>query len=168
MSGRCRGQAKTLVAGRAISSTAKKRRRLSCLIAVFWWGAGGGAGGAGLWPSRAGSQPHKPRRQHRDDGQRPLADEQQGRSVGADHDVVGHEDAIYQQGGVRVPAPGLAIEFTAEVDKKHNVKEAISSVTVVSLGSDRLAGLFPEGSASSGPKSAEADNFAFGGRGRQV
>ncbi|MGO8689629.1 MAG: hypothetical protein ACLQLG_08335 [Thermoguttaceae bacterium] len=61
--------------------------------------------------------------------------------------------------------PGLAIEFTAEVDKKHNVKEAISSVTVVSLGSDRLAGLFPEGSASSGPKSAEADNFAFGGGG---
>ncbi len=61
--------------------------------------------------------------------------------------------------------PGMAIEFTAEVDKKHNVKEAISSVTVVSLSADRLAGLFPEGSSSTGTKSAEADNFAFGGGG---
>ncbi len=59
--------------------------------------------------------------------------------------------------------PGLAIEFTAEVDQKHNVKDPVSQVSLVSLNAERPAGLFAEGSSSSESRSAEADNFAFGG-----
>ncbi len=55
---------------------------------------------------------------------------------------------------------GVAIEFTAEVDEKHVVKEAVTQLTIVSLSAGRGAGLFAEG--SSGAKPAEVNNFAFG------
>jgi hypothetical protein len=51
---------------------------------------------------------------------------------------------------------GVAVEFTAEVDAKHNVKNAVKQLTVVSLTTDRGAGLFPEGSSQ--PKAAVANN----------
>jgi hypothetical protein len=55
---------------------------------------------------------------------------------------------------------GLAVEFTADVDKKHVVNDAVSQLTIVSLTTDRGAGLFTEGSA--GAKPGEANNFGFG------
>jgi hypothetical protein len=62
--------------------------------------------------------------------------------------------------------PGVAIEFTADVDKKHNIKDKITEVTVITLGGDRPAGLSAPGSGDTGTgaaKSGDADNFAFGG-----
>ena len=53
---------------------------------------------------------------------------------------------------------GVQIEFTGEVDKKHAVAEKISSLTVVTLTPQRLAGLFPEGSDSA---AGDDDNFGF-------
>ena len=58
---------------------------------------------------------------------------------------------------------GVPVEFTAEVDAKHNVKNAVTQLTVVSLTADRGAGLFPEG--SSRPKAAEANNVGLGAGG---
>jgi hypothetical protein len=55
--------------------------------------------------------------------------------------------------------PGLAVEFTAEVDKKHMVKEKVTSLTVVTATAEHPVGLLPEGSESVKP--AEADNFGF-------
>ncbi len=54
---------------------------------------------------------------------------------------------------------GVAVEFTAEVDTKHTVKEKLVSLTVVTLTAERPAGLFSEGSKGAGP--AEQDNFGF-------
>jgi hypothetical protein len=57
----------------------------------------------------------------------------------------------------------VAIEFTAEVDKKRNVKEPVTQLTIISLSAERGPGLSAEGSSSAEPKSTEKDNFAFGG-----
>ena len=55
--------------------------------------------------------------------------------------------------------PGVAVEFTAEVDAKKGVKEKLTLLTVVALTTEHPAGLFPEGSTSA--SSAEPDNFGF-------
>jgi hypothetical protein len=58
----------------------------------------------------------------------------------------------------------LAVEFTADVDKKHNVKEAITQLTIITLTGEKGPGLFAEGSASSSEaKSGDKEKFAFGG-----
>ena len=54
--------------------------------------------------------------------------------------------------------PGVAVEFTAEVDKNHVVAEKVTSLTVVTLTTERPAGLGAEGSERHPrPK----DNFGF-------
>ena len=53
--------------------------------------------------------------------------------------------------------PGIAVEFTAEVDKKHTVAEKITSLSVVTLTAQRIAGLFPVGTENANP--AGADNI---------
>ncbi|MGO8691910.1 MAG: hypothetical protein ACLQLG_20000 [Thermoguttaceae bacterium] len=57
--------------------------------------------------------------------------------------------------------PKLAVEFTAELDEKHNAKAPVTQLKIISLTGKRVAGLFPEGSES-GAKPAEASNFGFG------
>ncbi len=56
---------------------------------------------------------------------------------------------------------GVPVEFTAEVDEKHAVNNAVTQLTIVSLSADRGPGLFAEG--SSGAKPAAANNLGFGG-----
>jgi hypothetical protein len=53
--------------------------------------------------------------------------------------------------------PGFAVEFTAEVDKKHTVAEKVTTLTVVTLTSAHPAALLPGGIDSVGP--AGAGNF---------
>ena len=55
--------------------------------------------------------------------------------------------------------PGFAVEFTAEVDKKHIVAEKVTVLTVVTLTAERGAGLFAEESASA--SAVEQDDFGF-------
>ncbi len=54
---------------------------------------------------------------------------------------------------------GVAVEFTAEVDKTRTVKEKVASLTVVTLSTERPAGLFAEGSPGAG--AAAQDNVGF-------
>ena len=56
---------------------------------------------------------------------------------------------------------GLTVEFTAEVDKKHNVKEKITQLKIVTLAPG-AGGLFPEGSSDS---NAGDDAFGFNAKG---
>ena len=56
---------------------------------------------------------------------------------------------------------GVPVEFTAEVDEKHVVNDAVTQLTIVSLSADRGPGLFAEGSSETKP--AAANNLGFGG-----
>ena len=58
--------------------------------------------------------------------------------------------------------PGLAVEFTAEVDKKHTVTEKVTSLTVVTLTAQRLAGLFPGGMDAVSPAGSNNVNPVAG------
>jgi hypothetical protein len=60
---------------------------------------------------------------------------------------------------------GVAVEFTAEVDKEYTVKENVTMLTVVTLTDKRRAGLFPEGSEGASPAAQDKSGSAAGGNG---